>query len=46
MGGQRRLSLYRSGLLLQFNYVESSGGKVFQKFGSMKPILREVCAEF
>ena len=27
------------------NSVESSGGKVFEKFGSMKPIVREVCAD-
>ena len=36
---------YRSGLLLQFNFIESSSGKVFEKFGSMKPIVREVCAD-
>ena len=33
---------YRSGLLLQFNFVESSGGKVVEKSGSIKPIVREV----
>ena len=36
---------YRSGLLLQFNSVESSSGKVVEKSGSMKPIIREVDAD-
>ena len=36
---------YRSGLSLQFNSVESSRGKVIEKFGSMKPIVREVGAD-
>ena len=36
---------YRSGLLLQFNSVESSGGKVVEKSGSMKSIVREVGAD-
>ena len=36
---------YRSGLLLQFNSVESSGGKVLEKSGSMKPIVGEVGAD-
>ena len=33
---------YRSGLLLQFNSVESSSRKVVEKSGSMKPIVIEV----
>ena len=36
---------YRSGLLLQFNFVESSSGNVIEKFRSMKPIVREVGAD-
>ena len=36
---------YKSGLLLQFNSVESSGGKVVEKSESMKPIVREVGAD-
>ena len=44
-GGFLCQACYRSGLLLQFNSVESSSGKVFKKFGSMKPVVREVCAD-
>ena len=48
IGGQKRLSVkgcYRSGLLLQFNSVESFSGQVIEKFGSMKQIVREVGAD-